>query len=176
MYIIKPRENKRGNKFCWRQYKDNVWLQIFYIKANWHSLFTCSFNASWPSKMTPRLWAALEKWMSLTHRWRRRKTDSRSRAYQKKNLFCRHITDAFSELPRPSHPKSRFWWSGTEWKLQKKNQICTNQCHLQTCDERQSSDWLHQKEAEYKKWRELVPSQNPGGPNTSEVRERILFH
>ena len=43
-------------------------------------------------------------------------------------------------------------------------------------DERQSGDWLHQKEAEYTEWRELVPRRNPGGPHKSEVKERILFH
>ena len=37
-------------------------------------------------------------------------------------------------------------------------------------------DWLHQKEAEYTKWKELVPGQSPGESYKSEAKERILLH
>ena len=43
-------------------------------------------------------------------------------------------------------------------------------------DERQSDDWLHQKEAECTEWSELVQRENPGGPHKSEVKEMILSH
>ena len=80
------------------------------------------------------------------------------------------------ELPRTSSPKCRPRWSVREWKLRTENPICTVQCHPQTYDETQSGDWLHQKEAEYTEWRELISRRNPGGPHKSEVKERILFH
>ena len=41
---------------------------------------------------------------------------------------------------------------------------------------RQNGDWLFEKEAEFTKWKELVPGQSPGGPHKSEVKEMILLH
>ena len=41
----------------------------------------------------------------------------------------------------------------------------------------QTECWLiTQKETECIEWREVVPRQNPGGPNKPEVKERSLFH
>ena len=90
-------------------------------------------------------------------------------------MFCRHLTEVYSELPRPSHFRCRIRWPAREWMLQKENQICTVQYHLQTCEERQSGDWLHQKEAEYTKRKELVPGQSPGDPTSQKRRGGFYF-
>ena len=80
----------------------------------------------------------------------------------------------------PSFNWSLFWtsqtftseiqirWSVQKWMLQREDQICTVQYHPQTCDERR---WLITPE-----WAELVPGQSLGGPQKSEVKERILLH
>ena len=49
-------------------------------------------------------------------------------------LFCRHLTEVYSELPRSSRPKCRIRWAVGEWKLRKEIQIYTVQCQILACD------------------------------------------
>ena len=49
-------------------------------------------------------------------------------------MFCRHLIEVYSQLPRLSHLKCRIRWSVQEWILQKENQIFKVQYHPQTCD------------------------------------------
>ena len=85
-------------------------------------------------------------------------------------LFCPHLTEVYIELPRTSRPKYRLRWSAKEWTFRKESLVCTVQCHPQTYDERQSGDWLHQKEAEYTEWRELSQGGTPGDPTSQKWR------
>ena len=106
----------------------------------------------------------------------RKEGQFQEQSLSEESLLCLYLTKIYSELNRPSHQKCRLWCSVGEWMNQKENQICTDQYHPQTCDERQSGDWLHQKEAEDTKWKELVPGQSPGGPHKPRGKERILLY
>ena len=49
-------------------------------------------------------------------------------------MFCRHLTEFYSQLPRLPNLKFRIRWSVQEWLLQKENQIFKVQYHPQTRD------------------------------------------
>ena len=128
--------------------------------------------------MTSRLRAALENEMSLMT-YGRRKINSRSRADEKNLCFVviilkfilnfpdLHVRNAGFNDPWESESFGRrIWFFFLQFSVIRKHNY----------DERQSDDWLHQKEAECTEWSELVQRQNPGGPHKSEVKEMILSH
>ena len=113
--------------------------------------------------------------VTLTHTYRRRKINFKSRAYQKNLCFVIIWLKFILNYPDLLVQNAGFGgpW---EWKLEMENQICTVQSHPQMCDERQSGNWLYREEAEYTECKEVVPRWKPGGPHKSEVKEGILFH
>ena len=98
-----------------------------------------------------------------------KKDQFQEQSLSKESVFCCHLTKFILD-----YSDLRIW--NAEF-----NDLCQSKCFRkirfvqfsiiwkQVMIERQSGDWLHQKEAEHTKWKELVPGQSSHKPQKLEV-------
>ena len=129
--------------------------------------------------MSPRFWTALENGMSLWHIVK--KKDQFQEPIRRISVLSSFISvlSSFNWFTL-NYPDHHIWSAGFNGLCQSESfrkrirfvQFSIIHKHLMRD---KSGDWLHQKEAEYTKWKELVPGKSPGGPHMLMVKERIVF-